>query len=162
MKFSNQYRQHERFLSNVGERDKIVYGASYNEKGQLILEEKGREDWYGFIQSHKDSVDIHVLLARFKNGETDVLNRIQGFYGDITGMPDSFADALNLVRSSEEFFNSLPVEERAKYNHNFSEFLAAFDSPDNLARMFGVDIQPDDLKVTPVVENPVQKEEPKE
>ena len=79
MKFSNQFRQHQRFLSNVGSRDKIVYGASYNEKGQLILEEKGREDWYGYIQSHKDSVDIHVLLARFKNGETDVLNRVQGF-----------------------------------------------------------------------------------
>ena len=66
-----------------------------------------------------------------------MLNRVQGFYGDITSMPSTFADALNIVRSSEEFFNSLPVEERAKFNHNFSEFLAAFDTPDNLARLFG-------------------------
>ena len=78
-----------------------------------------------------------MLLERFQRGDVDVLNRVQGFYGDITGYPSTFADALNIVRSSEEFFNSLPVEERAKYNHSFSEFLAAFDSPDTLARLFG-------------------------
>lgn len=138
MKFANQYRDHEHFLTNVGSREKVTYEARYNAKGQLELIEKGKEDWYGYIQSHKDSVDIHVLLDRFQRGDIDVLNRVQGFYGDITNYPSTFADALNIVRSSEEFFNSLPVEERAKYNHNFSEFLAAFDSQDNLARIFGI------------------------
>lgn len=137
MKFANQYRDHERFLTNVGSREKVIYEARYNAKGQLELNEKGKEDWYGYIQSHKDSVDIHVLLERFQRGDVDVLNRVQGFYGDITSYPSTFADALNVVRSSEEFFNSLPVEERAKYNHNFSEFLAAFDSPENLSALFG-------------------------
>ena len=135
--FANQYRDHKHFLTGVGSREKITYEARYNAKGQLELHEKGKEDWYGYIQSHKDSVDIHVLLERFQRGDVDVLNRVQGFYGDITSMPSTFADALNIVRSSEEFFNSLPVEERAKFNHNFSEFLASFDSPDNLARLFG-------------------------
>lgn len=137
MQFENQFRDHKRFLTGVGSREKISYEARYNPKGQLELHEKGKEDWYGYIQSHKDSVDIHVLLERFQRGDVDVLNRVQGFYGDITSMPSTFADALNIVRSSEEFFNSLPVEERAKFNHNFSEFLAAFDTPDNLARLFG-------------------------
>ena len=135
MQFENQFRDHKRFLTGVGSREKISYEARYNPKGQLELHEKGKEDWYGYIQSHKDSVDIHVLLERFQRGDVDVLNRVQGFYGDITSMPSTFADALNIVRSSEEFFNSLPVEERAKFNHNF--FLAAFDTPDNLARLFG-------------------------
>lgn len=135
--FANQYRDHKHFLTGVGSREKITYEARYNAKGQLELHEKGKEDWYGYIQSYKDSVDIHVLLERFQRGDVDVLNRVQGFYGDITSMPSTFADALNIVRSSEEFFNSLPVEERAKFNHNFSEFLASFDTPDNLARLFG-------------------------
>lgn len=137
MQFESQFRDHKRFLTGVGSREKITYEARYNSKGQLELHEKGKEDWYGYIQSHKDSVDIHVLLDRFRRGDVDVLNRVQGFYGDITSMPSTFADALNIVRSSEEFFNSLPVEERAKFNHNFSEFLASFDTPDNLARLFG-------------------------
>ncbi|MEM3862041.1 MAG: hypothetical protein QW203_06145 [Thermoplasmatales archaeon] len=138
MQFENQFRDHKRFLTGVGSREKITYEARYNPKGQLELHEKGKEDWYGYIQSHKDSVDIHVLLERFQRGDVDVLNRVQGFYGDITGYPSTFADALNIVRSGQEFFDSLPVEERAKYNHNFSEFLASFDSPDNLARIFGI------------------------
>lgn len=137
MQFENQFRDHKRFLTGVGSREKITYEARYNPKGQLELHEKGKEDWYGYIQSHKDSVDIHLILERFQRGDVDVLNRVQGFYGDITSMPSTFADALNIVRSSEEFFNSLPVEERAKFNHNFSEFLASFDTPDNLARLFG-------------------------
>ena len=136
--FANQYRDHKRFLTGVGSREKITYEARYNSNGQLELNEKGKEDWYGYIQSHKDSVDIHVLLERFQRGDVDVLNRVQGFYGDITAYPNTFADALNVVRSSQEFFNSLPVEERAKYNHNFSEFLASFDNPDTLARIFGI------------------------
>lgn len=135
--FANQYRDHKRFLTGVGSREKITYEARYNANGQLELHEKGKEDWYGYIQSHKDSVDIHVLLERFQRGDVDVLNRVQGFYGDITAYPNTFADALNVVHSSQEFFNSLPVEERAKYNHNFSEFLASFDNPDTLARIFG-------------------------
>lgn len=137
MQFENQFRDHKRFLTGVGSREKITYEARYNAKGQLELNEKGKEDWYGYIQSHKDSVDIHVLLERFQRGDVDVLNRVQGFYGDITSYPSTFADALNIVRSGQEFFDSLPVEERAKYNHNFSEFLAALDSPDTLARLFG-------------------------
>nr|DAJ77623.1 MAG TPA: Scaffold protein [Microviridae sp.] len=145
IQFENQFRDHKRFLTGVGSREKITYEARYNSKGQLELNEKGKEDWYGYIQSHKDSVDIHVLLERFQRGDVDVLNRVQGFYGDITSMPSTFADALNIVRVSEDFFNSLPVDERAKYNHNFSEFLASFDSPDNLRRLFpGLDVSPVD------------------
>lgn len=154
--FENQFRDHKRFLTGVGSREKITYEARYNSKGQLELNEKGKEDWYGYIQSHKDSVDIHVLLERFQRGDVDVLNRVQGFYGDITSMPSTFADALNIVRVSEDFFNSLPVDERAKYNHNFSEFLASFDSPDNLRRLFpGLDVSPVDSGQRPGVSESV-------
>ena len=162
MKFANQFREHEHFLTNGGNREKIVYGACYNDNGRLVIEEKGREDWYGYIQSHKDSVDIHVLLQKFQNGDTEVMNRVQGFYGDITGYPSTLAGALNIVRSGEDFFNSLPVDERAKYNHNFAEFLASFDTPDNLRRLFSsaaADV-PDGVKSEPQIVE--KKEEPKE
>lgn len=156
IQFENQFREHKHFLTGVGSREKITYEARYNPKGQLELHEKGKEDWYGYIQSHKDSVDIHVLLERFQRGDVDVLNRVQGFYGDITSMPSTFADALNIVRASEDFFNSLPVDERAKYNHNFSEFLASFDSPDNLRRLFpGPDVSSVDSGQRSGVSEPV-------
>lgn len=159
MMFDSQFRVHKRFPAAAGDREKIVYGAKYNDRGQLEIEEKGREDWYGFIQSHKDSVDIHVMLQRFTAGDVNALSKVQGFYADVTGAPSTFAEALNIVRSSEEFFNGLPVEERAKYNHNFAEFLAAFDKPENLKALFGIDVV-DKVVDTPAVDD--NKEVPAE
>lgn len=158
--FENQFRDHRRFLTNSGSREKITYQARYNEKGQIILEEKGREDLYGYIQSFKDSVDIHVLLARFKNGDVEALNKVQGFYADITGMPTTFADALNVVHDAETFFASLPIEKRAEFHHNFAEFLAACDRPDNLARIFGGAVESDDVPVESVKDKEVPVNEP--
>ena len=84
MEFKTQFRKPERFLSNPGSPVKILYGPEFDEKGRMNLVEKGRENLYDFIQSFKESVDIHVLLKRFSNGETDVLSQIQGFYGDFS------------------------------------------------------------------------------
>lgn len=128
VKFANQFRKPVRFLSNAGNREKITYSGSYDAQGRFNLEPTGKEDLYGFIQSHAESVDIHVLLKRFANGETDVMQRVQGFYADVSDMPDNFADVLNLVRKGEEFFAGLPADERARYNNSFAEFLAHFDS----------------------------------
>lgn len=125
--FSHQYRPKERYFTNSGSGEKILYTAEYDSKGRLVLRESGKEDLYGFIQSHRDSVDIHVLLKRFAAGEEDVMSRVQGFYADVADMPTSFADVLNLVRRGEDFFDHLPAEEKAKYGNSFAQFLSRMD-----------------------------------
>lgn len=125
--FSHQYRPKERHLTNPGSGEKILYTAEYDSKGRLVLRESGKEDLYGYIQSHRDSVDIHVLLKRYQNGELDVMERTQGFYADVSDIPDTFAGILNVVRKGEEVFAKLPAEERSRYNNSFSEWLANFD-----------------------------------
>lgn len=124
MKFPTQYDR-VRIFSNPGDSVKVLYGASYDEKGRVILEEKGTENLYDYIQSFAESVDIHVLLKRFSNGEVDVLSKVQGFYGDITGLPTTYADLLNTVNEGEAFFNGLPVEVRSKFGHSFAQFMSA-------------------------------------
>ena len=125
MEFKTQFRKPERFLSNPGSPVKILYGPEFDEKGRMNLVEKGRENLYDFIQSFKESVDIHVLLKRFSNGETDVLSQIQGFYGDFSEFPRTYADLLNTVNEGEAFFNGLPVEVRSKFGHSFPVFMSA-------------------------------------
>lgn len=125
MQFETQFRKPERFLSNPGSPVKILYGPEFDEKGRMNLVEKGRENLYDFIQSFKESVDIHVLLKRFSNGETDVLSKIQGFYGDFSEFPRTYADLLNTVNEGEAFFNGLPVEVRSKFGHSFPVFMSA-------------------------------------
>lgn len=124
MQFRTQYQEHDRVFAAVGSRIKPVYSPVYDDNGVLDLEETGREDLYSYIQSHKDSVDIHKILQRYQNGDVAALSKVQGLYGDFVQMPKTYAEALNAVIQAEQTFNSLPVETRAKFNHSFSQFLA--------------------------------------
>lgn len=135
--FMTQYDARDRIESNPGDPIKQLYAGSYNECGQVELKEDGTEDLYAFIQSFAESTDIHSILKRYQNGEVDVLEKVQGFYGDITEMPKTYAEALQRIADSENVFMSLPVDIRAKFGHSFSQFLAA-SQQDNFLDLLGV------------------------
>lgn len=136
-RFMTQYDARQRIESNPGNSVKQLYSGFYNERGQVELKEDGTEDLYAFIQSFAESTDIHSILKRYQNGEVDVLEKVQGFYGDITEMPKTYAEALQRISDSEKVFMSLPVEIRAKFGHSFSQFLAA-SQEDNFLDLLGV------------------------
>lgn len=157
--FKTQYDARDRIQSNPGNPIKQLYAGSYNERGQVELKEDGTENLYDFIQSFVESTDIHAIMRRFENGEVNVLEKVQGFYGDVTEMPKTYAEALQRIADSEKVFMSLPVDVRAKFGHSFSEFLAASNDADFLERL-GVQVEDTVTPelVTDVVE-PVVKEE---
>ncbi len=165
--FKTQYDARDRIISNPGNPIKQLYSGSYNERGQVELKEDGTENIYDFIQSFAESTDIHAILRRYENGEVDVLEKVQGFYGDITEMPKTYAEALQRIADSEKVFMSLPVDIRAKFGHSFSEFLAASNDADFLERL-GVQVdnpvapEPETDVVKPVVKPVVEKEVVKE
>ena len=133
--FKTQYDARDRIESNPGNPVKQLYSGSYNERGQVELVEDGTEDLYAYIQSFAESTDIHSILQRYQNGEVDVLEKVQGFYGDMTEMPKTYAEALQRISDSERVFMSLPVDVRAKFGHSFSQFLAASQEDDFLDRL---------------------------
>lgn len=126
MKFLPQTRSDARIFCCAGDPIKTTYVGRYNDRGQLVLEESGTEDLYAYIQSFKESTDLKTIIDRYTNGETDVLSKVQGFYSDVTNMPGTYADMLQVVNNGEQTFNNLPVDIRAKFGHNFGEFLAQF------------------------------------
>lgn len=114
----------------------------------MRLIETGKTDLYAEIQSHADSVDIHVILDRFaKTGDPGVLSRVQGAYGDFTQMPRTFAEALNTMVAAEQYFLGLPVDVRAQFGHDFHQFLASMDAPD-FAQKMGIAVNPELVKDT--------------
>lgn len=127
--FPTQFRKHLRVTSEPGKTERIVYKSQYNDDGVLEIVEAGKENLADFIQSHADSVDIHVLLRRYKNGEISDFERVRGIYGDFTRAPRTYAEMLNTVIQGQQLFESLPLEERAKFNHNYAEFISSFDTP---------------------------------
>lgn len=155
MKFRTQFDSHERVGQPVGSRVKTLYGPVFDKQGHMTLEEIGKENVYDYIQSHADSVDIHVILKQFEQGDPSVLSRVQGAYGDFTQMPRTFAEALNTMIAAEQYFNSLPVETRAQFGHNFNQFIASMDAPDFTTRMGITPQAPPESSVTPSPSTPL-------
>lgn len=146
--FKTQFDSRERVPANPGSTVRILYSPKFDEKGVMSLVESGKENLYEFIQSHKESCDIHVILERFARGDVSALERVQGTYGDFSNMPRTYADMLNLVHSAEDAFSNLPVDERAKYGHSFERWLTEFGpDPEKVA-----DTQPAKPPVDAVVE----------
>ena len=135
MEFKTQYSPRERIHPCAGSRVKQLYAGRYDANGRVVLEEKGTEDLYAYIQSFADSVDINVILARFSNGDTEALSRAQGFYADVTDFPTNMADALNRINECEEMFRSLPLEVRQKFDCSFEQFLSQSGTNDWLEKM---------------------------
>lgn len=127
--FATHYRKPIRFSSEIGSREKIIYKSRYMKDGTLEIVEAGRENLYDYIQSFANSVDINVILERFANGDVGALSKSQGIFGDFTNLPSSFVGVLNLVNSGREYFESLPLDVRAKFGHSFDRFVASMDDP---------------------------------
>lgn len=106
------------------------YSARYDDSGTLVLDVVGKKNVYEEIQSYKDSVDIYNILRRFAAGEVDVLSKVQGFYDDVSKMPKSYRDVLNLNIKTEQFFEGLPAETKQLFNNSFSEFMVAMGEKD--------------------------------
>lgn len=123
---------HPRVYINPGDPDKVLYSPSFDSSGHMELKEVGKESLYQFIQSHKESCDINVILARFSAGDTTALAKRQMFYADLTEFPTTYADVVNTMHGAEDYFTRLPVEVRAKFGHDFNKFLASLDNPQTL------------------------------
>ena len=50
-------------------------------------------------------------------------------------MPTSYAEMLNVINESEQFFEQLPLEVRERFNFNFSEFISSMDSQEFARKM---------------------------
>lgn len=130
--FRTQFSPHERIYSESGRRIVPTYSGSYDSKGRLIVKQDGEHDLFSEIQSHKEECDIHFILSRYLAGDEDALNRVQGWYGDVTVLPKTFAEMFNFMERSRKVFDQLSIEVKSKFGNSFEQFLAASQQPDFL------------------------------
>lgn len=152
-----------RVYANPGDPVKVIYSPVFDGEGNFDLQPSGEEDLYASIQSHAESVDIHVILERFARGDLTALSKVQGTYGDFTTIPKTYAELLNSVIQGEQQFASLPVETRAKFGHDFRKWMAAMDDMDNWLSLMGLEPAADPAPVSePIVEPEVVEKIKKE
>lgn len=133
-------RNHHRACSCPGCAERVVYSPVYDDEREKSyhLEITGKENLYLEIQSWKDSCDLNLLIKRYTAGDVGALSQRQGFYGDVTGMPKSYAEMLQTIDNARAFFDSLDLETSAKFDHSFDKFVSSMDNMDTFLENFGV------------------------
>lgn len=105
---------------------------------QLVV--AGKENFKDFIEASKAETLISNIMKRFEMGDVNALSRVQGFYGDITGMPSNLAEAQNMLISLENQFNALPVDIKKKFDNSFDKYVKDVSSAtvDQFKEMFNI------------------------
>jgi hypothetical protein len=109
------------------------YELEYSPQGVPHLIPVGTYDLYDVIQSFKDECDLGKIFQRYANGDVMALNKRQGVYADISGLPGDVFAANSMIKRVREIYDSLEESTRANYA-SFEDFVsnpfAAFtDSP---------------------------------
>lgn len=115
-----------RIYTCPGSRTVPEFFKQISDDGVEFLKECGTRDLYDEIQSHKDSVDIHIILAKYASGDTSVLSKKQGMYGDFTKAPTSLVEMIQLVNEADRAFLDLPLEVREKFGSSVARWLAEY------------------------------------
>ena len=74
----------------------------------IELTQDGEVDIFDSIQELSDYVDIDNIVKRYNNGEVDVLEKVQGFYGDLTSLPFDMRGIYDLNAKGKSLFDALP------------------------------------------------------
>lgn len=97
--------------------ERIVDGSK-----ELVV--TGQENFKDFIEASKAETQIENIIKRFQMGDINALSRAQGFYADITGMPNNLAEAQNMLIKMENDFNSLSVDIKKKFDNSFDKYVS--------------------------------------
>lgn len=122
----------------VGSRFAKDIALKYDERGNRTFYCKGKIDLYERIQSFKDDCDLELIVARCTaSGDFSPLQRVQGFYADVSGMPKNLAEVYSSMNTAQRIFSELPQDVASKFA-NFEDFLSSIGDENRLAKIFGV------------------------
>ena len=127
MRIEDRFEHSLKFVSCPGNPLHYVRHGIIKDDGTIELVEDRIENTDDLIDAQREAADINNILARISNGEIGLLNQKNGFYGDFTEFPKTYAEMLDLMHRGEEFFNKLPAETKEKYNNDFNQFFVNFD-----------------------------------
>ena len=87
-------------------------GEWINDSSQPLLIPKGKKDVDEYIQSFKDEVDIYKILEKVAlTGDESLLYQRDGFYGDVSVMPDNIHDVAEMFDNDVEYMRNTFTKE---------------------------------------------------
>lgn len=119
-----------KIVSNPGSRIHIIYAPEVQDDGTVILIESGKEDTDEYIDSFREETEISTVIKKFLAGDVSVINQKQGFYADVTNMPKTYAEMLQLRIDSKKAYDNLPTNVKEQFDNDEFKFFATAGSED--------------------------------
>ena len=110
--------------SPIGDKIQMEHTPHMDMDGHRTLIKDNPKPIYEMIQAHKEQCEIDRIVKRALNGDTSVLNAMDGQYIDITGAPQSLAHAQQIIIEAKRQFNELDTDTKAKFENNPEVFVA--------------------------------------
>lgn len=111
-----------RFYTEHGSPERAVYKLAVDPAtGAQELYAIGKENFQELIDASAESCDLNVIIARVHAGEVDLLSQSNGFYGDVSEMPQTFQEILQTRIDARVMYNNLPLD--VQKNMDFDSFL---------------------------------------
>lgn len=125
-------------VSNPGSDMVADFVSVYDEDGKRKVVKSGYYSLYDEIQSYRESCDLKSILARYvQTGDESLLKRREAVFADVTLMPKTYAEMLQLSNAAENLFKALSPDKREIFNNNPDEFLASFGT-DKFNEVMGI------------------------
>lgn len=121
--FNSYYRSKNPVVSTAGDCMETEFELVVDDYGVERLREVGETDLHAFIQSHAASVDLHAIIERAQLGDSSALEKVNGFYADVSDLQMNLSEFMNLNNKSKRFFESLPLEVRNAFDNSYIEFV---------------------------------------
>lgn len=105
------------------------------ETGATFLVKTGERDQYALIQSCAAVTDIGSIIDRITHGDTSMLSRVKGVFGDFSEFSTDPQFNKALVDQAYGLYDSLNAEMKAQYP-TFTDFLGSFADRDSFTAFY--------------------------
>lgn len=121
-------------FTNPGNRFREKFHGEVQPDGSITLISDGFEDTQKLIEADAVGASVPEIIARALRGDVSVF-RDEGFYGDVTQMPTTYAEILNSVNRGKQIFENLDLETRRKFDNNFEKWFATMNTEEWFSNM---------------------------
>lgn len=139
------HNEKERKETEAGRKTRLTFRWTYDEKGNKNLVQDEEIDRDAEIQSYLEETKIENIINRAAF-DPSVVQRLSAELNDeepqdFTNMPNTLAEAQNMMIQAENIWNKLPREIKQKFDNDVDKFIAGFGTA-NWMETLGLDQKP--------------------
>lgn len=117
------------FVSASGKRYEPIFEGMPGEGDRIELVQVGVRDLKEFHNRDVESCDVNNIVKRFQNGDISALQKVQGSYIDLFGMPKDLRGMSDMIDGLRAGYDSLSEDVKKQYP-SFNYWLENVGTPD--------------------------------